>query len=171
MLRPGRRRIYWDSCVWLRYINETPEDKEVLDILLRDSALRTGDIVLVTSTIAMTEVAFGAAEQNQQVLDDDVEKKIDALWADRRAVTLVEFYPAIALQARGLIRMSVERGWSLKPFDAIHLGTAQRLEVTEFHTYDERLHRYTNELGFPITAPYVHGASSSGQQPLFPPSP
>ncbi len=171
MLRPGRRRIYWDSCVWLRYINETPEDKEVLDILLRDSAMRTGDIALFTSTIAMTEVAYGAAEQNHQALDADVEQKIDSLWADQRAITLVEFYPAITLQARGLIRMSVERGWSLKPFDAIHLATAQQLEVTEFHTYDERLLRFTDELGFPITVPYVHGASSSGQQPLFPPSP
>ena len=170
MLRPGRRRIYWDSCVWLRYINETPEDKGVLDILLRDSAMRTGDIALITSTIALTEVAYGAAEQNHQALDADVEQKIDSLWADQRAVTLVEFYPAIALQARGLIRISIERGWSLRPFDAIHLATAQRLEVTEFHTYDQRLLRYTTDLGFPITAPYVHGTSSSGQQPLLPPS-
>lgn len=170
MLRPGRRRIYWDSCVWLRYINETPEDKEVLDILLRDSAMRTGDIALITSTIALTEVAYGAAEQSHQALDADIEQKIDSLWADQTAVTLVEFFPAIALRARGLIRISIERGWSLRPFDAIHLATAQRLEVTEFHTYDQRLLRYTTDLGFPITAPYVHGTSSSGQQPLLPPS-
>ena len=64
--------------MWLRYINETPEDKEVLDILLRDSAMRTGDIALFTSTIAMTEVAYGAAEQNHQALDADVEQKIDS---------------------------------------------------------------------------------------------
>ena len=163
MLRPGRRRIYWDSCVWLAYINETPKDKEVLDILLRDSAMRSGNIHLVTSVIAQTEVAFGVTEQNNQALDDDVEQKIDSLWKDSSAVTLVEFYPAIALQARGLIRMNVEKGWSLKPFDAIHLATAQRLEVSEFHTTDTKLHRYSGELGFEITAPYVHGPSSQQQ--------
>ena len=164
MLRPGRRRIYWDSCVWLRYINETPTDKEVLDILLNDSAMRSGDIHLITSLIAQTEVAFGAAEQNNQTLDADVEQKIDSLWKDRRAVTVVEYYPALALEARGLIRMSVERGWSLRPYDAIHLATAQRLEVTEFHTYDDKLLRFTGDLGFPIMEPYVPGAPSSLQE-------
>lgn len=167
MLRPGRRRIYWDSCVWLRYINESPEDKEVLDTLLRDSALRNGDSHLITSIIALTEVAFAAAEQNNQTLDADVEQKIDSLWRDRRAITMVEFYPALALQARGLIRMSVEQGWRLRPYDAIHLATAQRLEVTEFHTYDEKLLRFTGELGFPVTEPYVHGGPSSLQGQLI----
>ena len=157
MLRPGRRRIYWDSCVWLRYINESPEDKEVLNILLRDSNMRSGDIHLITSILALTEVAYGAVEQNNQALDADVEQKIDSLWKDRRAVTLVEYYPALALDARGLIRMSVEKGWSLRPYDAIHLATAQRLEVTEFHIYDDKLLRFTGDLGFPITEPYVHG--------------
>ncbi|PKB72507.1 MAG: hypothetical protein BZY75_06620 [SAR202 cluster bacterium Io17-Chloro-G7] len=109
MLRPGRRRIYWDSCVWLRYINESLEDKEVLDTLLRDSSMRYGDIHLITSVIAQTEVAFAAAEQNNQTLDADVEQKIDSLWKDRRAITLVKYFPALALEARGLIRMSVER--------------------------------------------------------------
>ena len=91
MLRPGRRRIYWDSCVWLRYINETPADKEILDILLNDSAMRLGNSHLITSLIAQTEVAFGAVEQNNQTLDADVEQKIDSLWKDRRAVTVVEY--------------------------------------------------------------------------------
>ena len=168
MLRPGRRRIYWDSCVWLHYINGTPEYKDVLDILLRDSAMRYGDIHLITSVIAQTEVAFGAVEQNNQTLDADVEQKIDSLWKDRRAITLVEYYPALALEARGLIRMSVEQGWSLRPYDAIHLATAKRLRVTEFHTYDDKLLRFSGDLGFPVTEPYVHGGPSSQQERLIP---
>ena len=167
MLRPGRRRVYWDSCVWLNYINETPEDKEVLDILLNDSAMRYGDIHLITSVVAQTEVAYGAAEQSNKALDDDVEQKIDSLWRDRTAITLVEFYPAIALQARSIIRLGVEKGWNLRALDAIHLATAQRLEVSEFHTYDTRLHRYSEELGFPITDPFVHGRSSPEQPGLL----
>lgn len=168
MLRQGRRRIYWDSCVWLDYISETPEDKDVLDILLRDSAMRSGGIHLITSVIALTEVAFGATEKNNQALDDDVEQKIDALWKDTSAVTLVEYYPAIAIQARSIIRLGVEKGWSgLRALDAIHLATAQRLEVDEFHTYDTKLHRYSNEMGFPITEPFVHGRPPSDRPQLF----
>ena len=164
MLRPGRHRIYWDSCVWLHYINDTPEYKDVLAVLLRDSAMRSGNSHLITSLISQTEVAFGAAEQNNQTLDADVEQKIDSLWKDRRAVIVVEYYPALALEARDLIRMSIENGSRLRPYDAIHLATAQRLEANEFHTYDEKLLRFTGDLGFPITKPYVHGDSSSQQE-------
>ncbi len=164
--RRGRRRIYWDSCVWLRYVNETPEDKRVLDILLTDSAYARGDIEIVTSIASMTEVAYAVHEQTNHTLDDDTEQKIDSLWRDRSAVTLVEFYPAIALGARGLIRMGIEKGWNLKPLDAIHLATAQRMEVTEFHTYDLQLPRYSNELGFPISEPFVHGGVPPEQGPL-----
>ncbi|MDA1128433.1 MAG: type II toxin-antitoxin system VapC family toxin [Chloroflexi bacterium] len=166
MLRPGRRRIYWDSCVWLDYISETPENKEVLDMLLRDSAMRSGNIHLITSVIAITEVAFGATEKANQALDDDVEQKIDSLWKDTTAVTLVEPYPAIALRARGIIRLGIEKGWTgLRALDAIHLATAQQIEADEFHTYDTQLHRYSEQLGFPITAPYVHGPPSSEDKP------
>jgi len=167
--RGGRRRIYWDSCVWLRYINEDPENKEVLDLLLRDSANRNGDIELITSAIAQTEVAYATVEQNNQALDDDIEQKIDSLWLDRRAVILVEYYPAIALEARGLIRMGVEEGLKIGSHDSIHLATAKRLQVSEFHTYDKKLLRFSNKFGFPITEPFIHGHPSS-QQEMLPPA-
>ena len=165
--RGGRRRIYWDSCVSLRYVNETPENKDVLDSLLADSAYGRGDIEIVTSLLANTEVVFALHEQTNHALDDDTEQKIDSLWKDHSAITVVELYPAIALQARGLIRMGIEKGWSLKPYDAIHLATAQRMEVDEFHTYDTRLHRYSNELGFPNTDPFVHGGPPNPQGQLI----
>ena len=37
--------------------------------------------------------------------------------------------------------------------DAIHLATARRLGVQEFHTYDEKLLKYQGDLGFPIREP------------------
>ena len=169
MVRARRRRIYWDSCVWLRYINESPQDKGILDFLLGDSAYRMGDIEIVTSVIAQTEVAFAIVEQNKQALDDDIERKIDSLWADRSAVTLVEFYPQIAIESRNLIRMGVPRGWSLTALDAVHLATARRLQVTEFHAYDNKLFRYSNDVGFPIMEPYVPGGLPPEQTTFFPP--
>ena len=157
MVRARRRRIYWDSCVWLRYINESPEDKRVLDWLLEQSSYRMGDIEIITSAISLAEVAFAIVEQTKQALDEDVERQIDYLWADHSAITIVEFYPQIAIEARSLIRMGIPRGWSLTPLDAVHLATARRLQATEFHTYDTRLFRYSDDVGFPVKEPYVPG--------------
>jgi predicted nucleic acid-binding protein len=37
--------------------------------------------------------------------------------------------------------------------DAIHLATAQQMDVAEFHTYCERLHKWSGALGFSVTEP------------------
>ena len=162
----GRRRIYWETSVWLSYINGVPSRLPVLDTLLADSESTLGDIVIVTSTISMTEVAFGLVEQSNQVLSEEVEANIDSLWSDRRAITLVEYHPIIALEARGLMRTGIPLGWSLKPLDAIHLATAKWFGVIEFHTYDGKLRRYSDQVGFTIVEPYVSGGPPATQPQL-----
>lgn len=37
--------------------------------------------------------------------------------------------------------------------DAIHLGTAQEMGVAAFHTYDAKLPRFAEALGFPVGPP------------------
>ena len=167
--RRGRRQIYWDSCVWLNYINSTPTHKPVLDALLADSVSPVGDIQLVTSAIAVVEVAFAASEQQNRALDSEVEASIDGLWYDpRRPVTLVDFYSQIAIEARSLMRdANVQMGLKLTSLDAIHLATASRMNVTEFHTYDKDLPRFSGTVGFPIIEPYVGGGPLAQQTPLF----
>ena len=58
------------------------------------------------------------------------------------SVTLVDFHIGIGRQARDLMRGAITNNWSLKPYDANHLATAQWLSkmgigVTEFHTYEK----------------------------------
>ena len=161
----GRRRIYWDSCVWLSYINGYPARLPVLETLLADSRTPLADIELVTSTIAQTEVAFALPEWESHTLDSEVEAKIDSLWTDRRAITLVEYHTAIAKEARNLIRLGIEYHWHLKPLDAIHLATARWLGVYEFHTYDTKLPRFSDQVGFPIMEPYVATGKDTAVQP------
>ena len=161
----GQRPIYWDSCVWLSYINGYPGRLPVLETLLADSRTRLADIELVTSTIAQTEVAFALAEWESHTLDPEVEAKIDSLWTDRRAITLVEYHTAVAKEARDLIRLGIEHQWQLKPLDAIHLATARWLGVDEFHTYDTKLPRYSDQVGFPIMEPYVATGKAAVAQP------
>ena len=161
----GRRRIYWDSDVWLSYVNGYPDRLPVLETLLADSRASLADIELLTSTIAQTEVAFALIERESQTLDPEVEAKIDSLWTDERALTLVEYHTAIAREARHLIRLGIEHQWHLKPLDAIHLATGRWLGVSEFHTYDRKLRRYSEHVGFPIKEPHVATGKATVAQP------
>lgn len=156
-----RQRIYWDADVWLSYINAVPERLSILDALLADSTSDNGLIELCTSALSQVEVAFGKMEQDNMLLDPKIEEKIDKLWADRNAVKLAEYHDGIGIEARQFIRLAISKGWGLKPMDAIHLATAKWFEVIEFHTYDEKLLKYTNEVGFPIVHPHI-------QQPQLP---
>ena len=149
--------IYWDSCVFLSYVNEYTDRVPTLEALLERSA--RGEIELYTSEISRVEVAFGASEQKRGRLDPEIEQKIDFLWADSNVVVSVEYHPGIGQTARDLMREAITRGWSLKPLDAIHLATAQWLtsvgvEVSEFQTYDN-LSRYASVVDFSICEPYT----------------
>ena len=148
------RLIYWDSCVFLDYIAGSAKWLPILDSLL-DRASRTGDMVIVTSTISIVEVAFAEAERDRKTLDDSVVAAIDALWTDRSAVQLVEFDQLIAREARRLLRRSMEMSRGLKPMDAIHLATASRMHVADCHTTDDRLQAWNNDLGFPVRDPWT----------------
>jgi predicted nucleic acid-binding protein len=148
------KSIYWDSCVFLHYIEGTPQWMPILDALLEEAS-ETKDLVIYTSSVSITEVAFAQVEKTGQTLDPAVESEIDALWNDRSAVKLVEFNEIIARAARTLLRRAAESGRQLKPMDAIHLATAQSRNVTEFHTTDDRLKAGWQDLGFPVQDPFT----------------
>ena len=152
------KTIYWDSNCFLAYVNEETDRIDVLSALLDLS--ESGEINLYASIISQTEVAFSDSERRSRALEPETQHRIDDLWSDRRSIKPVEFNGTIGIAARGLIRGSVARGWSLKPLDAIHLATAQWLpnlgaQVDEFHTYDGGLPRYSSIVGFPISEPRV----------------
>jgi predicted nucleic acid-binding protein len=142
-------RLYWDACIFLSYLNGEPGRAPAIEAVL-DSASK-GDVEIVTSTISITEVAFGAAEQQGQSLDPVIEKKIAAMWGP--PVKLVEFHAAIAARAVELARLAITKGWALKPMDSIHLSTAEQLRVSVFHTYDAGLAKYGHLVRFAIEEP------------------
>ena len=122
-----------------------------LDVLF--TLARTGvEIVIVTSTLSITEVAFAPSERTRGRLDPMIEATLDALWSDP-AVRLIPLSPAIARAARQLVRGALVTGPRLRPPDAIHLATARRFSVAEFQTYDATLHKLSGRFGFPIHEP------------------
>ena len=150
--------IYWDSNVFLSYMNELSDRMPVLDVLFETSSRVAGSVKIHTSTLTQVEVAFAASEQTQQVLDPQVEQALNDLWADQEVVVTVEYHTGIGQIAKSLIRDAITRGWSLKPLDAVHLATAQWLSISglaleEFHTYDKGLEKFESFLNFTICEP------------------
>ena len=144
--------IYWDSCVPLSYINGTEDRVQHIAPLMRRSG---EDFQIVTSVISITEVAFAKFEQDNKLLDQEIEDKIGNLWRVGAPIKLVEVFESVAVRAQQLMRAAIEKGWSLKPADALHLATAHQLKVKEFHTYDERLEKFVEltDNQFTIMAP------------------
>ena len=152
-------RIYWDSCLFLAYVNEEPGRVDVVSDLLASSS--TGELTVYTSDLSRVEVAFATLEREQKVLSRDIEARIDRLWEGEVAMT-VEFNAAIARLARSFIRQAVTVGRSLKPYDATHLATAQWLSdngihIDQFHTFETRLDWLNGRegVGFRILRPYT----------------
>ena len=146
------KTVYWDACVPLSYINGTTDRIPHIEGLLQQCG---EDLQIITSVFTVTEVAFAKAEQDAKVLDASVEAKIEMLWQPGAPIQLVEFYGVIAARARELMRAAIQRGWGLKPGDAIHLATADHFKVSEMHSYDKNLYKYKEltDTHFPICLP------------------
>ena len=152
-----QRLVYWDSCVFLSYINSSPDRLQVIETLWDE--ITESDGLIYTSVSAITEVAYASLERDQQQIDPDIEGKIDNIWNDA-SVMVIEFHPEIARIARNLMRSALPNQWVLKPMDAIHLATASWINlnvhpISEFHTYDDVLKRYGAMIGIPICEPSI----------------
>lgn len=153
---PGNPQlIYWDSCVFLSYINADVTRIDILDAILHEIQASNGVKKIVTSIITKVEVAFSGIEQTMDQLSFDIEQKIDALWNDDSVIGLIELHDDIAIRARDLIRKARSQSLSLRPPDAIHLASAQWLGVEEIQTYDDKLYRYSTLIGCTIREPYT----------------
>lgn len=144
------RRVYWDACCFISYLNGDVDRVPVLEALLEQAERE--ELLIVTSMVSLTEVAFTAAERSGSELSEADEDAIDALLGNRATVVLVEFSERIAREARALMRNAVARGWSLKPMDAIHLASALFADAREFHTYDD-LSRFEDLVEYSIGEP------------------
>lgn len=150
--------LYWDANAFLSYINGDAGRLPTLDALLDRAA--AGDAAIYTSALSQVEVAFATTERLQRALDPQTEQRIDQLWADPKAITVVEYHIYIGREARSLIRNAMTEHRRLTPMDAIHLATALWLRqtgipVAEFHTYDRDLIDYAAIDGVAICEPHI----------------
>lgn len=157
------RLLYWDACVLLSFLNGDEERGDVIRQHL-DMAHK-GEVELFTSTVSQVEIAYGSQEQDAGAPISVVLDAIEAFWSPGSSVNLVELHRLIALDARALVRDArLGRDERLMPLDAIHLATAHRMGVTEFHTYDGKLLRLTQSLPFVIREPWLAAPQLPGMQ-------
>lgn len=145
------KRYYWDSCVFLSYIQDDPGRADVIEAML-DAAKRR-DILIYTSTETITEVAYHRVEKERRSLDSTIPLKLDRLWQNRQVVQLINFHQGLAYQARDLLRRSLIVEPVLKPKDAIHLVTAASINVDLFNTYDKKLIGCNGRFAFVVEHP------------------
>jgi predicted nucleic acid-binding protein len=148
--------LYWDSSIFLAYLNHEPGRVEAIDRAWSAVVESEGSRV-VTAAISIAEVSYAAHEKLRKALDPQAQSRIDAMWGDP-SVLLVETPPQVMFLARDMMREVTPRGWALRPYDAVHLATAawvhkQIYPVSEFHTYDDRLRKYTELIDIPIVEP------------------
>jgi len=120
---------YWDSCMFLRFIKGSETDPN--DVLRETMELvKQGKAKLVTSTLTIAEVVR-PQRCNGTVLPSDEREIMNSLFIDD-GIDLVDVIQPIALRAR-------EIQWEvpgIKPFDSIHLATAEYAKVNCFDTFD-----------------------------------
>lgn len=148
------RFLYWDTDVFLSYLNEHPDRISTLQTIL-DNILKDKQCLIVTSTISKVEVAWVAHEKLDRVLNPNEESRIDALWNDSSVVDFVEFHDDIAIIARDIMRTGMIKGWKLRTNDAIHLASAQWVQCYEINTYDDKWSKYNEIVGIDIKEPSV----------------
>lgn len=125
-----KRRIYWDSCVWIGLINQEA-DKIAACNFVHGQAVK-GEIEIWTSTLSLVEVfkkkCDGVPVSIPPTSDEPFE---DFLSQDY--VVRVQLDADVGLLARRLLRKYPVLA---KPADAVHLATALLNNAEELHTFD-----------------------------------
>ncbi len=152
MLRP-LTRIYWDSCVFISYLQNDPDRADTIAQIL-DEVDAADDRIITTSQLSLVEEAYVETEKEAGELDEEVLANIEALWSST-VLEVVELNPLVARIARDLLRQSVVLGRRLRPADAIHIATAKWVEAQELQTYDLKLASFSDKFGMVIREPHL----------------
>lgn len=165
MIRP--RRVYWDACAWISYIaqekevplkgggieNRFEKCRRVLNLA------RDGKLEVVTSAFTLAEVCKDPDIKNSPL--DNLASYFQKSYVLVIPVDLSIGRAAQELQTAGVI--------GIKPPDAIHVASARRAQVSEFHTYDRKLFgldgTFIGAGGMPMK--FCKPSEGSGAGPLF----
>ncbi|MCA9936913.1 MAG: PIN domain-containing protein [Ardenticatenaceae bacterium] len=141
---PSKSKLYyyWDSCVFISYLNDNLDRVPSIQAIWED-AQNHRNTEIITSALSIAEVVMSNEEKDSGTLDPNVDIQIQDFWYSW-GVKIVDINPVILHEARDLMRRAVAAGITgLKPPDAIHLATASWVDknlglLKEVHTYDDK---------------------------------
>lgn len=141
---PSKSKLfyYWDSCVFISYLNDHPERVPSIKAIWEEASNHK-NFEIITSAMSIAEVVWTKTEKLTNTLDPTVEMEIKRIWYSW-GIKVVDMNPVILHQARDLMRRTTSDGiGGLKPPDAIHLATAMWVDknlgiVKEIHTYESK---------------------------------
>lgn len=151
--------FYWDSNIFLAYLNGEPGRLNTVTSIWREIS-KGNNRKVFASVESIVEVAKAASEKDAVTLDPGTLVKIDSLWSDPN-ILMVEAPEHVMRKARRLIRDAISNSWTLTPKDAIHIATAMWIDqntaysVVEFHTYDKKLSKFAPLAGLTICEPHI----------------
>lgn len=125
------KKVYWDSNVWLGFINDEAGKAERCRNVLREA--RLGAVEIWTSTLTLAEVFKVSSEKGQPFplpKNGDVEFE---KFVGQGFVVIVQVDADVGIDARRLLR---QHAMLKKPADGIHLASALANNVDEMHTFD-----------------------------------
>ncbi len=134
---PKLKRVYWDACAWIAYINQEKSIKKqdgrvenrfamCLEVLNQAS---NGDIEIVTSAFTLAEVC-----KNPEVKNSPLDNLPS--FFEKSYILIIPVDMAIGRKAQSLQTTGIT---NLKPADSIHLASAQRANVEELHSFDSSI--------------------------------
>src|SRR3990172_1198160 len=92
------RLLYWDSCVFLDYLENSPDRIEILDQIWEELETVAGSKIY-TTLFSTIEVSDLAQERNQGIPSVETVQRLDSLWWNHPLVEVVEVNHKIATMA------------------------------------------------------------------------
>jgi predicted nucleic acid-binding protein len=129
MRQTGKPKYYWDSCIFIAWLQNEPREPEVVEGIEEVVAgVHNGRSILCTSVLTQTEVLESRLPTEAAELFKNIFR--------RRNVVQIDVDPRIAARAREIREYYASRSIKIRTPDSIHLATAILYKVDEFHTFD-----------------------------------
>ena len=119
--------VYWDSCIFLDALQQTPAWSVILKQFV--DAGKDGKLSIVTSSFTLVEVIRIA--RHDVNMDPGVAEHQIASFFDNAFISVRQLDKPLAGKAR-----VIARDHGIKPADAVHIATAIDMKVSVMHTRD-----------------------------------
>jgi predicted nucleic acid-binding protein len=139
------KRYGWDACTWISMIIQ---EQALLKDGTKENRAALCNHVIDLATKKSAEIATSGLTLAEVCKHDEVKSRDDDALTDFFRNEYILIVP-VDRYVGTLARQYMQAGYAgLKPPDAVHLATAVVANVSEFHTFDEKLLKLDQKIKF-----------------------